>query len=251
MRIVLGFLSGVVGMIAGWAGLAFLVIALVGPDREGGVAMGAFFNIGPIGGVIGFAAGIFLFVKFGLVAKPAAPVAAAPAGAPPPSAAATSSAAAAAAGARRISRPFAVVVLAIVGGLAWWGWYEFIRSPYLTHGDMTLVLQFKLPEGMAAPSDPKDVQILLDESGNTWPGQLNENAWHGHQGNRFVILATVSMSYKVSRRTITLSMPGVPSQLWILDLPRDPDPTPGYTPWAPSSNAPDAIELNYRLTAER
>src|SRR5579864_9277339 len=96
MRIVLGFLSGVVGLLAGWFGLAYLVVALAGPDRDGGIAMGAFFNIGPLGAVIGFAAGIFLFVKFGLVAKPAAPLPAAavvtapsgPAGAPPSGAAA-------------------------------------------------------------------------------------------------------------------------------------------------------------------
>ena len=227
MRVIFGILSGVVGMLAGWAGLAFLVVALAGPDRDGGVAMGAFFNIGPIGAVIGFAAGIFLFVRFGLVARPVAP------------------------GARRISRPFAAALLVIVGTLAWWGWYEFIRSPYLTHGDMTLALQFRLPENVAAPADTKDVQILIDEGGNFWPGQLNENGWRGHQGGRVVILATVSMSYKARRRIVTLSMPGMPSQAWILDLPSDPDPTPGYTDWLPSSNAPDAIELNYRLTADR
>ncbi len=143
------------------------------------------------------------------------------------------------------------MILVIVGTLAWWGWYEFIRSPYLTRGDMTLVLQFRLPENAAMSADPKDVQILLDEGGNTWPGQLNANGWHGHQGGRVVLLATVSMSYKAHRRTITLTMPGVPSQAWTLDLPSDPDPTDGYTDWRPSSDAPDAIDLNYRLTADR
>jgi hypothetical protein len=214
-------------MLAGWAGLAFLVVALAGPDRDGGIAMGAFFTIGPFGGVVGFAAGIFLFVKFGLAARSSTPAA------------------------RRISRPFASVLLAIVGTLAWWGWYEFIRSPYLTHGDMTLALQFRLPENVAAPADTKDVQILIDEGGHFWPGQLNENGWHGHQAGRVVILATVAMSYKARRRIVTLSMPGVASQGWTLDLPSDPDPTPGYTDWLPSSTAPDAIDLNYRLTADR
>jgi len=245
MRIILGFLSGVVGMLAGWAGLAFLVVALAGPDRDGGIAMGAFFTIGPFGAVIGFAAGIFLFVKFGLAARPVAPAAQPPFQSPaaqPPIQPAT---------ARRISRPFAAVLVVIVGALAWWGWYEFIRSPYLTHGDMTLALQFRLPENVAAPADTKDVQILIDESGHFWPGQLNENGWHGHQAGRVVILATVAMSYKARRRIVTLSMPGVPSQAWILDLPSDPDPTPGYTDWLPSSDAPDAIALNYRLTADR
>jgi hypothetical protein len=51
MRFIIGFLSGVLGMLAGWAGLAALVISLAGPDRDGGLAMGAFFNIGPIGGI--------------------------------------------------------------------------------------------------------------------------------------------------------------------------------------------------------
>ena len=69
MRIILGFLSGAVGMLAGWFGLAFLVIALAGPDRDGGVAMGAFFNIGPLGALLGFGVGVWLFVKFGLVAQ--------------------------------------------------------------------------------------------------------------------------------------------------------------------------------------
>ncbi len=227
MRVVLGFLSGVVGMLAGWFGLAFLVIAMAGPDRDGGVAMGAFFNIGPVGALIGFGIGVWLFVKFGLVARAAAP-------AP-----------------TRISRPFAAVVLTIVAGLAWWAWYELIRSPYLTHGDMTLTLQFRLPAGMAVPAEARDVQIVLDEGGRYWPASLNEQGWRGHQGNRAVILATVSMMYKSSRRVVTLSMSGAPAQSWTLDLARDPDPTADYTAWRPSVDAPDAIELNYRLTADR
>jgi uncharacterized membrane protein YfcA len=42
MRFVIGFLSGVLGMLAGWTGLAVLVIALAGPDRDGGLAMEPF-----------------------------------------------------------------------------------------------------------------------------------------------------------------------------------------------------------------
>ncbi len=247
MRIVLGFLSGVVGMLAGWSGLAFLVISLAGPDRDGGLAMGAFFNIGPLGGLIGFAIGVWLFVKFGLVAGGASfPVApySTPASASPSGAVVVPTPA-------RISRPFAVVVLAIVGGLAWWGWYEFIRSPYLTHGYMTLALQFRLPADMATPAQSTDVQIVLEEGSHQWPAYMGETGWRGHQGNRAVILASVTMSYKTSRRIINLSMPGVPSQSWTLDLSSDPDPTPGYTAWVPSRDAASPIELNYRLTADR
>jgi hypothetical protein len=247
MRIVLGFLSGLVGMLAGWFGLAFLVIALAGPDRDGGVAMGAFFNIGPFGALVGFGIGVWLFVKIGLVAQGAS-VATAPSSEP----AGTSSPAAPGAPATaRISRPFAVVVLAIVGGLAWWAWYELIRSPYLTHGDITLALQFRLPVDMAAPAEAKDVQIVLDEGGRRWPAYLKEAGWRGHQADRAVILASVPMTYKTSRRVVTLSMPGAPAQSWTLDLSSDPDPTPGYTAWLPSRDVPNPIELNYRLIADR
>jgi hypothetical protein len=248
MRAALGFLSGLVGMLAGWFGLAFLVIALAGPDRDGGVAMGAFFNIGPFGAIIGFGVGVWLFVKFGLVAQGASFAAALSS---EPGSASSHGGAAVAPATARVSRPFGVVVLAIIGGLAWWAWYEFIRSPYLTHGYMTLALQFRLPADMAVPAEAKDVQIVLDEGQKRWPAYLNEARWRGHQGNRAVILASVSMMYKTSRRVVTLSMPGAPSQSWTLDLSGDPDPTPGYTAWLPSMDASNPIELNYRLSADR
>jgi len=247
MRIVLGFLSGVVGLLAGWFGLAFLVITLAGPDRDGGIAMGAFFDIGPLGALIGFGVGVWLFVKFGLVAQ-RAPVAIAPS---PEPVIASAVAATVAPATARISRPFAAVVVAIVGTLAWWAWYEFIRSPYLTHGYMTLALQFRLPAEMAAPAEAKDVEIVFDEGSQHWPATVSEAGWRGHQGNRAVILASVSMMYKTTHRVVTLSMPGVPAQSWTLDLSSDPDPTPGYTAWLPSRGASNPIELNYRLTADR
>jgi hypothetical protein len=116
---------------------------------------------------------------------------------------------------------------------------------------MTLALQFRLPPDVAPPAEAKDVQIVLEEGGQHWPAYLNESGWRGHQGNRAVILASLSMEYKTSRRVVTLSIPGAPAQSWRLELSSDPDPTPGYTDWLPSSDAPNPIELSYRLTADR
>jgi hypothetical protein len=225
MRIVLGILSGIVGMIAGWFGLAMLVISTAGFDRDGGIAMGAFFQIGPIGGLVGFAAGVWLFVKVGLARARGA--------------------------GRRISRPFAIAILAIVGGLAWLTWYELIRSPYLSHGYMTLTLQFRLPAKLAAPAEAGDIGINLDEGARSWPAYPSGDAWLKRDGDRAVILASVSMMYKTSQRVVTFAMPGAPPQSWTLDLANDPDPMPGHSGWLPSSRAPDAIELNYQLTADR
>jgi MFS family permease len=220
MRIILGFLSGVIGMLAGWFGLAALVIALAGPDRDGGLAMGAFFNIGPIGGLVGFAAGVLLFVKLGIDSEGISPI-------------------------------FAVAVLVLAGGLGWWAWYELIRSPYLTHGFMTLQLQFRLPPGMALPRDVTDVHIVVEE-GQQYAGVILGERWHGTDGDRRVILASATLSRKTSRRAVSLEFPGVSQQIWQLDLPSDPDPTPGYLPWRfPSGTSAPKIEMNFRLSADR
>jgi MFS family permease len=244
MRFIIGFLSGVLGMLAGWFALAALVIGLAGPDRDGGIAMGAFFNIGPVGGLIGFVAGVLLFIKIGTVAQTTS------------SAQATSSPDAEQSGATpaptrtRVSRPFAVVVLLVVGGLAWWGWYELIRSPYLTHGFMTLELQFKLPSGMALPPDVKDVHIAVEEGQQHTEVMLGAR-WHGTDGDRRAILASAMLSRKTSRRVVKLELPGVPEQAWQLDLSSDPDPTPGYSPWRlSSSTSTPKIEMNFRLSAD-
>ena len=239
MRFILGFLSGAIGALAGWAGLAVLVISLAGPDRDGGIAMGAFFQIGPLGGLVGFVAGVIAFIKIGMVpvrspspstdARDAAPV-------PPRS---------------RISRAFALAVLFITGGLAWLGWYELIRSPYHTHGYMTLELQFRLPAGMALPPDATDLRIAVMESQRDAGVQLGQ-LWHGTDGNRRVILASATLSRKTSQREVTLALPGVSTLSWPLDLPSDPDPTPGYSPWRlPSRSAGPRIEMNFHLGATR
>ncbi len=238
MRIILGFLSGVLGMLAGWLGLAALVMGLSGSDRDGGIAMGAFFQIGPIGGLVGFVAGVMMFMKFGISRPAASSSDTAPAGA---TRASTRT---------RISRPFAAIVLVVAGGLAWWGWYEFIRSPYLTHGFMSLELQFRLPPGAALPPDAHEVHIDVTDGNRSSDAYLNETAWHGHDGNRPVILASASLMYKTSRRIVSLSLPGAPTATWQLDLSSDPDPTRGYTPWRLSSDASATkIEMNFRLSA--
>ncbi len=247
MRFIIGFLSGVLGMLAGWTGLAAVVIALGGPDREGGLAMGAVFDIGPIGGLIGFAAGVLLFVKFGQVSQ-AAPQLTAEAASPTPAA---SSIAASTRKQTRVSPIFAAAVLLITAGLAWWGWYEFIRSPYLTHGFMTLQLQFRLPSGMSLPPQASDVHITVGEGRQRSEVTLSRS-WHGTDADRRVILASASLMRKARQRTVTLEFPGIPEQAWQLDLAVDPDPTVAYSPWRlPSGASAAKIEMNFRLTADR
>ncbi|MGY4290583.1 hypothetical protein ACVWXO_009849 [Bradyrhizobium sp. LM2.7] len=238
MRFLLGFLSALLGMLAGWSALAALVVMLAGPDRDGGIAMGAFFNIGPAGGVAGLIAGIWLFVRFGLVRNDASPLAAQASDAAPHPA-------------TRLSFPFAVTLLLIAGVLAWWAWYELIRSPYLSHGFMTLEFEYRLPTGMILPDNKEDVQIEVEEARGYATALLPAN-WRAHDGDRVAIIASASLMYKTRHRLVSLTLPGIPTQSWPIDLPSDPDPTPGYSPWRVASAPSQAkIEMHFRLRADR
>jgi hypothetical protein len=151
----------------------------------------------------------------------------------------------------RISRPFAVCLLIIAAGIAWSTWYELIRSPYLTHGFMTLDLQFRLPPGMVLPPNKDDVQIDVGEGQRHAIVSLGES-WRGHDGDRQVILASASLMYKASQRAVTLALPGAPEETWLLDLSSDPDPTPGYSDWRPPRHASaPKMEMSFRLRADR
>ena len=151
----------------------------------------------------------------------------------------------------RLSRAYAIAIVAIAGGLAWWAWYELIRSPYLTRGYMTLELQFRLPPGTALPPEATDVHITMEE-GRQYSEVTLGRSWHGTDGDRRAILAHASLSMKASRRVVHLELPGVAEQTWQVDLPSDPDPTPGYSPWRLSSSGASApkIEMNFHLSAD-
>ena len=254
LRVIIGLFAGILGMLAGWAGLAFLVVSLAGHDQDGGIAMGAFFQIGPIGGVIGFIVGVWLFLKFGIVRRAASPP---DSNQPDPSQTdvrqpdAKQPDAASSAFRTHISRPFAIAVVLIVAGLAYEGWYELIRSPYLSHGYMKLDMQFRFPASAVLPTDGDDVHIDVTEGGSRHAMISLGNPWHGHDGDQPGILASAAFSYKAGSRVVRLELPGTPAQIWQLDLSSDPDPTPGYSPFRlPSGSTAMGIEMSYRLSAD-
>ena len=188
--------------------------------------------------VVGLIAGIWLFARIGFVrTSTALPVAE------------TSNAAVRAE--TRLSFPFAVTLLLITAGLTWWAWYEFIRSPYLSHGFMTLELQFRLPPGMTLPDNKEDVQIEVEEARGYASALLPAN-WRAHDGDRRAIIASASLMYKTRHRLVSLTLPDIPTQTWPVDLSSDPDPTPGYSPWHVASEpSPTKIEMHFRLRADR
>lgn len=228
MRYVIGFLSGILGALAGWFSLAMLVIALAGHDQDGGIAMGAFFQIGPVGAVIGFILGALVFIKLGQKRVSTEDRTQR----------------------RRAAPLYALVVVGIAAMLSYWGWYTFIRSPYLTHGFMTLTMQFKLPPDAEVPAASDDVHINIYEGSGQTDVIFLPN-WLRKDGGASIITATATLSMKTQDRVISLEMPGVAVERWILDLPYDPDPTPAASLWRmPDGNPAKPIQLSYQLGAD-
>lgn len=68
MTIVYAVLAAIVGALAGWFGSAMIYMSVMlatgASDREGALAMGAFFGIGPVGGIVGALAGAGLVLYF-------------------------------------------------------------------------------------------------------------------------------------------------------------------------------------------
>jgi hypothetical protein len=160
----------------------------------------------------------------------------------------------------RISRPFAVVILATTAVLAWWGWYEFIRSPYLTHGadaEMTLAMQFRLPPGLTLPASADDLELTVDDGSghaSTYYGEkwFGAGQWSARDGDRQVLLASAELNEITYWRKVRLKLPNAPEQVWSLGLDADPYPVPDYTPWRAANGSPGAtIEMRFRLTADR
>lgn len=118
MRFVLGLLAGLLGMLAGWFALALTIISFTGPGNAGGAAMGAFFGIGPIGGLAGLVAGIVLFRKYGLVRATAPTEAVGDAGGDPDTAAAPEPG--------QVRPAVAAALLLATAVLIGWAWRELL-----------------------------------------------------------------------------------------------------------------------------
>ncbi len=67
MRYVIAVLAALLGLVAGWAAAAFAFLGIGGligvSDFEGQRAMLAFFAVGPVGGLIGFIAGLWAALR--------------------------------------------------------------------------------------------------------------------------------------------------------------------------------------------
>jgi hypothetical protein len=236
MTYVLALLAGIVGAIAGYAAsgsLAAVIANTMGMSNfEGAVGYFAFLGIGPIGGLIGLIAGIWLVLR------------------------------------RRGFRAGAlagrgVLVIVGIGALA----VGVVAVMYFQRDLVTtnslppqLMFEVRLPPGAAAPSNQSDITIELDTDKNRMPAFLAKN-WIRTEDGRAIIAGGVDLYYRTSQRMLVLRLPNQPTRLFTLKLRASPAASDDFGGWqrvdfiddSTSSSQPrradatDGYEIRYRV----
>ncbi len=209
MTYVLATVAGIIGAALGWVAAAALAIGLGGifgeSDFEGALGMQAVFGIGPIGGVIGLVAGIWLALRKGGHTR-----------------------------AGTIAWRFPIVVAAIACIAAGAFWYAYETRPLLaSSGNAAPRLEFeiRLPPGVEFAAPAEAIRIELSTEQNHMPGRIRDKAaWK--DGDRTVATGSVELAYRSGWRLLELKTePGQPARIFDLKLPARPRHMKDFGPW--------------------
>lgn len=185
MKFLAPSIAGILGLAAGWISAVVVLLGLSAVmgvvDRDGGLAMMAFFGIGPIAGLIGLIAGVWLALR------------------------------------RQNQKSIAVlaahvaVALLIVAGLSaatagvFWINRSYVASNALPP---SLIFEIKLPRGASAPALVGQAEayarrspVELQTSENTMSAEIE--AVRDEDG-RFVVSGRVEMYYRTRERLLVL-----------------------------------------------
>lgn len=237
MSILRAIIGGVVGLVAGYLGAAFLSSVVMGwygvSDFEGQRGMAAVFGFGPLGGLIGLIGGIWLGLRLG--------------GRQPIG---------------KALRNAGIALLAIVAiaaaGLA----IQYYSVPQrLEYEGASASLEFELraPVGFALPADRGAIEVTLDTDLNqqsaTWhdPALRQDGAWQ-------ILSGTTELYFRTSRRLLVFRFPDGRDRIFKPRLAARPDPDQGWSDWRPvdyvglpdqpQTTRPgpeDPLELRYRV----
>lgn len=236
MTWLVAIIAGIVGAALGWA-VAFGVTLAIGTLAGGSdfeIAMLAMWAVGPIGGLAGLIAGVFLALRRQGPVRLSA-----------------------------VALKVPVVALAI-GGLAWaGGWALYEMRPTLgtsSSGPPRLDFEIKLPPGIVPPEQPGRIGIQLNTERNRMPGEISPARTRQEDG-RAVLAGSVELYFRSSWRLLEVAMsPGEPNRIFDLKLAARPGHMTKYGPWrrvdftAEGTEQPrqvpstgDAYELRYRV----
>lgn len=223
MTFILAVLGGLAGATLGWIAAAFAAFVISGylgvSDFEGARGMGAIFGIGPIGGLIGLAAGIWLVLRIRGVRGFKA----------------------------HASRtPFVVAGIAALlsGGL----WMAYEMRPNLNDNGAPprLLFEIRLPPGITLPASREAIGITLATEKNSMPGAVFSGQ-DRMDGDRPVIAGSVEMYYRSSWRILELKLPGQPDRLFLLKLASRPGHDKAFRDWEHITHVADTGDDRPRM----
>jgi hypothetical protein len=239
------FIGGLLGLIIGAVGTAFVSDILMGlagvSDFEGGRGMAAAFVWGPLGGIVGLGLGIWLGLRMGRKR------AVAPGGKPAP---------------RHGLRNAAIAIIGIIAlGGAILG-VMYASTPQHLEYDQAgadLVFELRAPASLAATLDAKTIEISLDTDLNQMPGAWSD-APPRIDGEWTSLAGEVELYYRTASRLLVFKLPGGHDLIFKPALAAKPDPDDGWSEWRkvdwvglPDQAQPvtarpeDAYELRYRV----
>ena len=236
MNWLITIIAGIAGAALGWAvafGLTLAIGSLAGgSDFE--MAMLAMWAIGPIGGLAGLIAGVFVALrKQGPVRLSA------------------------------VALRVPVTVLAI-GGLALAaGWVLYEMRPTLgtsSGGAPRLDFEIRMPPGAEPPGQPGRIGIQLNTERNRMPGEIVPARTRQEDG-RTVLAGSVELYFRSSWRLLEVAMsPREPTLIFNLKLSARPRQMSEFGPWqsvdftaegtgqpSPAPSTGEAYELRYRV----
>lgn len=234
MTTFIAILGGLIGAALGWIAAAALALFLSSTygvsDFEGARAMGAIFFVGPMGGLVGLIAGVWLALRLR-----------------------TGQAVGGKALALRVPVVLAAIsglVAAVIGVLYW---YSPILNP--NGASPRLAFEIRLPPGVAPPATGLDVSLFTER--NTMPATLA--GLQRRDGDRLVLSGDVELTYRSSWRLLEFKMPDKPEQIFVLRLSARPGHDRAFRDWEHVSSVgngtdhprlatdADAYDIRYRV----
>lgn len=214
MTIVYAFLAAIAGAIAGWFGSATLYMSLMlatgASDREGALAMGAFFGVGPIGGVIGALAGAGLVLYFR----------------------------------RRSEGPktgraafitLAVVIGALFAGFNWLN-SGMSKPQFSDHGTKPVVLyEIEVTDVGWPDAESYDGKVELHSFDRLIYPQ-NTGQRHDTEKGLHTVFGEIALLHKIKRRQFAYWISDKEVYYFELDLPKVPDAQDAFGDWRPADS---------------
>jgi MFS family permease len=199
---ILGGIAGAaIGYLIGAFGTLLILMSMTVPDREGGLGYFAFFFVGPIAGVIGLIAGVWLVLRFW--------------------------------GGHRGFVPIAgrgLIVIGAIAALVTAGIVIRLNTLEQFQGlEPRLEFEIRLPAGKPAP-EKRAVDIQLHTDKNKSDALLFDE-WLRQDGGRAVLHGQVPLYFRTSQRILVLKLAREPDRLFMLRLWASPSYTKTFGAW--------------------